>query len=42
VSDVSDPERKDDEVLVRVRAAGLNSVDLLYVRTPSLLRHVVA
>jgi NADPH:quinone reductase-like Zn-dependent oxidoreductase len=42
VSNVSDLERKDDEVLVSVRAAGLNFVDLLYVRTPSLLRHVKA
>lgn len=40
MSNVSDRERKDDDVLVSVRAAGLNFVDLLYVRTPSLLRHV--
>jgi NADPH:quinone reductase-like Zn-dependent oxidoreductase len=38
VSDVTDPERKGDEILVNVRAAGLNSVDLLYVRALSLLQ----
>lgn len=42
VSDVSDPERMDDEVLVNVRAAGLNFVDLLYVRAPSLLQCIKA
>jgi hypothetical protein len=42
VSDVIDPERKDDEVLVNVGAAGLNFVDLLYVRTSSLLQCIKA
>lgn len=32
VSEVSEPTQKDNEVLVRVEAAGLNFVDLLYVR----------
>jgi hypothetical protein len=42
VSDDIYPERKDDEVLVKVRAAGLNFVDLLNVRTPSLLQCIKA
>lgn len=32
VSEVPEPIQKDGEVLVRVEAAGLNFVDLLYVR----------
>jgi len=32
VSNIPEPIQKDGEVLVRVEAAGLNFVDLLYVR----------
>lgn len=35
VSNISRPRAKDDEILVKVVAAGINFVDILYVRGSS-------